>query len=131
MADNYLAEALIAMSFAVVPIAAIAGVVLIQRFRTQERLSAIEKGVPLPASRRPSRSPSEVAANFRVTGIVFAAIGLGLLIFFTSLSRTLPPEDNFPRGVIAVSAIPLLLGFGFLIESRLRRKEAKSVSAVQ
>jgi hypothetical protein len=47
-------------------------------------------------------------------------VGLGLLVLFASLAETMP---RFPKGVIAVSAIPLFIGLGFLIEYRLRRLE--------
>jgi hypothetical protein len=115
----------IAIGFALVPIAVMVAGVMVQRYRTKERLSAIEKGVPLPSrSSRPALSPWEAAANFRVAGIVCVAIGLGLLILFTSLAATVVSATKpFPKGIIAISAIPLLLGFGFLIEYRMRRKE--------
>ncbi len=115
--------------FATIAIAMMFAGVLVQRYRTQERLRAIEKGVPLPS--RPVRSPGELAANLRLAGIIFIAIGLGLLVLFTSLAATVPPERSFPRGVIAVSVIPLLLGLGFLIESRIRRKEADARGPIQ
>jgi hypothetical protein len=130
MNENYLAEALIAGSVVLVPVSAIFAGVLVQRYRTQERLSAIEKGVPLPSrSSRPPLTPWERAANFRLAGIICVAIGLGLLILFTSLAATVPPDRPFPKGIIAVSGIPLLLGFGFLIEYRMRRKEAEARSS--
>lgn len=108
-----------------IPVAMMIAGVAIQWFRTQERLRLIEKGVPIaelpPAW--PSRRPLnhwELAANFRVAGIINVAVGLGLLILFTTLAETLP---QFPKGVIAVSAIPFLVGMGLLLEYRLRRKE--------
>jgi len=113
--------------WAIVPIAMMIAGVVIQWFRTQERLRLIEKGVPiadLPSAWPPSRG--EQTANFRVAGIVCVAVGLGLLVLFTALAETLPPERPFPKGVIATSAIPLFLGLGFLIEYRLRRKELEA-----
>lgn len=112
--------------WAIVPIAMMIAGVVIQWFRTQERLRLIEKGVPIAdlPSAWPSRpSSGEQTANFRVAGIVCVAVGLGLLVLFATLAETLPPERPFPKGVIATSAIPLFLGLGFLLEYRIRRKE--------
>jgi len=55
-----------------------------------------------------------------LAGIICVAVGLGLSVLFASLAETVP---QFPKGVIAISAIPFLLGLGFLLEYRLRRKE--------
>jgi len=118
-------ELLMGVIWAIVPVAAIIAGVAIQWLRTQERLRLIEKGVPYaelppiwPARRRPS--PEDLTANFRVAGIICTAVGLGLLLLFTALAETVP---QFAKGVIAVSAIPFLLGLGFLLEYRTRRKE--------
>jgi hypothetical protein len=111
-----------------IPVAMMFAGVVIQWFRTQERLRLIEKGVPIselpPAwpSRR-ALNPWEFAANFRLAGIINVAVGLGLLILFTTLAETLP---QFPKGVIAVSTIPFLVGLGLLLEYRLRRKEIEA-----
>jgi Domain of unknown function (DUF6249) len=116
-----------AIVFGLVPISIMITVVLVQRFRTQERLRAIEKGEPLPSEPAPRLlSQEERTAGFRVAGIVCVAVGLGLLVLFTSLAETLPPEQNFPKGVIAVSAVPFFLGLGFLLEYRMRRKEMEA-----
>jgi hypothetical protein len=125
MQAQRVSEVWVFVVWGIVPIAMMIAGVAIQWFRTQERLRLIEKGVPIaelppvwPSRRRPS--PAEQAAGFRVGGIVLVAIGLGLLIMFTALADTLP---QFPKGVIAVSAIPFLLGLGLLLEYRTRRKE--------
>src|SRR5580693_4431658 len=118
-------EVMMSLIWLIFPVAVIVAVVFMQWFRTQERLRLIEKGVPIaelppvwPSRRRPS--PAEQTAGFRVAGIVLVAIGLGLSILFTALADTLP---QFPKGVIAVSAIPFLLGLGLLLKYRTRRKE--------
>jgi hypothetical protein len=116
-------ELLIVMSFWVIlPIAMAAAGVMVQRFRSQERLRAIEKGVPLPPAwpSRPPLSLEESTAFFRLAGIICVAVGLGLLVLFTGLAKT---EPGFHRGVIGAAAIPLFLGLGFLVEYRLRSKK--------
>jgi hypothetical protein len=125
MKDPTTQEVLLSVIALIIPVAAIAAGVAITWFRTQERLRLIEKGVPLaelppmfPSRRRPS--PEEITTNFRVVGIVCTGVGLGLLVLFTALAETLPA---FPKGVIAVSAVPLFIGLGFLIEYRIRRSD--------
>src|SRR5271165_5650103 len=123
MKDNVLAWALIS-AWALVPIASIAAGVIVQRLKTKERLLAIEKGIPLPPrSSRPPLTPWAFAANFRLAGIICIAVGLGLLTLFTALALSLP---EFPKGVIAVSAIPFFIGLGLLAEYRIRRKELQA-----
>ena len=112
-------EVLVSAEWAVVTMAAIFAGVVVQRFKTQERLRAIERGVPLPPE--PERRPlsmEEQAANYRVAGIICVALGLGLLVLFASLSITLP---RFPKGVNGAAAIPFFIGVGLLIEYRMRR----------
>jgi hypothetical protein len=115
-------ETMITLTFTIFPVAMMIAVVMVQRFRTQERLRLIEKGIPLPPGlhERSPLSPEERLANFRVAGIVCVAVGLGLLVLFIALSETIP---EFPKGVIAASAVPFFIGVGFLIEYRMRRTE--------
>jgi hypothetical protein len=127
MSSASFAEMLIALSWVIFPVAMTIAAVMVQRFKTQERLRAIEKGLPLPpVPSRPALNPWEFAANFRLAGIICIAVGLGLLVLFTALAETIvtvPPARPFPKGVIGVSAIPFLVGLGLLIEYRMRRKE--------
>jgi hypothetical protein len=93
---------------------------LIQKLKSEERLRAIEKGVPIPAEPTRVSDPWRLARALRLGGMVQIAIGLGLLVLFASLAATLP---EFPKGVIAVSAIPVLIGVALLIEHRVRMRE--------
>ena len=122
-----LVELLLATTWVIIPVAAIIAGVLVQRFKTQERLRLIERGIPLPPEPllrgpwdRRDLSPSETAAHFRLAGTICIAVGVGLFGLFTTLAET---EPAFPRGVIAVAGIPFCLGAGFLIEYRTRRRE--------
>ncbi len=121
MRDIGYPEVMISVIWAIVPIAFMFGGVMVQRLRTQERLRAIEKGVPLPPEHSwKALSQTEQTANFRVGGIICVAAGLGLLVLFSSLAATLP---QFPKGVIGASAIPFFIGLGLLFEYRMRRRE--------
>ena len=116
------AVVMISVIWAIIPLAGMFAGVIIQWFRTKERLRAIEKGVPLPALPA-SRiiTPEERTANMRVGGIISVALSFGLFVLFAGLAFTIP---TFPNGVVAVPAIPFFVGVGFLIEYRLRRKES-------
>lgn len=113
------------MAFVIFPMVMTIAGVMVQRFRSQERLRAIEKGLPLPQvwPSPSSLTPEERTANLRVAGIICVAVGLGLFVLFTALAETVPA---FPRGVAAVSAIPFLVGLGLLLEYRMRRKESSA-----
>jgi hypothetical protein len=116
------AVVMISVIWAIIPLAGMFAGVIVQWFRTKERLRAIEKGVPLPALPAPRIiSPEERTANMRVGGIISIALSFGLFVLFAGLAFTTP---RFPNGVVAVPAIPFFVGVGFLIEYRLRRKES-------
>ena len=120
-------EVLVSMVWAIVPIAAMFAGVMIQRFKTQERLRCIEKGIPLPPwPQRPVLSLEDRLAILRMVGILCIAVSLGLFILFAALAATIP---QFAKGVMAVPAIPFFIGAGFLLEYRIRRKEAQTAAA--
>ena len=121
-------ELLLAAVILGVPLVAFAAGVIVQWFRTMERLRAIEKGVPLdqlPSVRRSPRvlSPAEQAANVRLGGLICIATGVGLLVLFAALATTIP---QFPAGVVAVAAVPFCVGVALLMEYRVRRRESEA-----
>jgi hypothetical protein len=105
-----------------IPIAGMATGVMMQWFKTRERLRLIEKGLPLPPDpqHRHVDDPWEDAANFRVGGLITIAVGVGLLVLFPALAATVPA---FPKGVTAVAAIPILVGAALYHEYRVRIRE--------
>jgi hypothetical protein len=105
-----------------IPIVGMITGMVMQHFKTQVRLRLIEKGLPLPPEHESEHmdDPWDDAANFRVGGLVLVAIGLGLLVLLGALAVSLP---QFPKGVIAVSAIPFLIGVALLYEYRVRARE--------
>jgi Domain of unknown function (DUF6249) len=115
-------EFVVVAIFVVIPIMAMATGILLARFKTQERLRAIEKGVPLPPELAHAADRWDRAAGFRVAGMITMAAGLGLLILFGALAATVP---GFAKGVIAIAAIPILIGAALLIEHRVRVRELK------
>jgi protein-S-isoprenylcysteine O-methyltransferase Ste14 len=116
-------EALLASVWVIIPLVGIVVGFLVKRLQSEERLRLIEKGLPLPPAR--VHDPRRSATGFRLAGIISVAVGLGLLVLFVSLATTLPASAEFPKGVIAVAAIPFLVGLGLLFEYRLRVRELK------
>jgi hypothetical protein len=115
---NSEAEVFISLTWAIITLAAIFAAVMAQRYKTQERLRAIEKGVTLPPALWRIPSPEEQRAHYRVAGIICVALGLGLLVLFAGIAMS---EPHFKKGAVGVAAIPLCLGMGFLLEYRIRQ----------
>lgn len=111
---------LVAAIFVLIPLGGMLTGVVMNWLKTKERMLAIEKGVPLPPEPHEVKDPWEDAANFRVGGLVTAAVGLGLLVLFPALALTVP---RFPIGVTAIAAIPILVGAALLYEYRVRSRE--------
>jgi hypothetical protein len=105
--------------FAVIPLGGMTVGVVMHWLKTKERMLAIEKGVALPPEREHVNDPWKLAESLRLGGLILVAIGLGLLVLLVSLSMSLP---EFPKGVIAASAIPTLIGVALLIEHRVRSR---------
>ena len=98
-----------------------------RKLRSQERLAAIEKGIPLPDLaedisacdyRRPPSDPAQRVARLRTGGIVCSALGLGLVLFFVMLAHVLDVRPILAGA--AAGLIPLAIGVGLLIDARLQ-----------
>ena len=86
---------------------------LLDKMAHEERLAAIEKGVPVPV--QPLPPPRQ--KNYVMRGMVWMAIGLGLLAIAWS-------EADFPLGV---GAIFVLIGLAILIAHLLTTRRRKEV----
>lgn len=102
-----------------IPITAIIVGYFMRRLQSQERLKAIEKGVPIPMA--PAADPVERAARTRKNGIILVAAGLGWG-FFMIVTAVISQQKG---AVIAMAfgAIPILIGLGLVYEYRLRSRE--------
>jgi peptidoglycan/LPS O-acetylase OafA/YrhL len=106
--------------FAGIPITAIVVSYFMRKLQSQERLRAIEKGVPLPEI--PASQPDlwQRTADLRLAGLILVAVGLGLVALFVGLWWSVP---EFPFGVSFTATIPFLIGVALLYESATRRRE--------
>lgn len=118
MNAQVLGEAIAATGLVAVPVVALLVVYLIRRLQSQERIKAIEKGVPIPFE---LLDPRERAARTRRWGIALVAGGLGIVIF--SLVVVWAERDRDALSAGAFGAIPILIGLGLLYDYRLRSKE--------
>lgn len=125
----------------IIPVAACAmvlGIVVVanianyhtRKLRSEERLAAIAKGIPLPpeseedhavalASAYISNSPNR-ARGLRTGGIVLVSIGVGLILFSFALTWILQEHDVL--AVAAAGLIPLAIGAGLLVDYALRNR---------
>jgi Domain of unknown function (DUF6249) len=100
----------------IIPVGALIVVYLIRHLQMQERIRAIEKGMPVSAI---VGDAWERAARTRRWGIVLLAGGLGMIPFFGVIST----NDRGGFVGIALSAVPIFIGLGLLYEYRLRAGE--------
>jgi hypothetical protein len=103
-----------------IPITAIIVSYFTRKLQSEERLRAIEKGVPLPEIPASQPDPWQRAADLRLAGLILVAVGLGLVPLFVGLWWSVP---EFPFAVTFTATIPFLIGVALLYEYRTRRKE--------
>lgn len=101
----------------------------------QERLAAIAAGVPIPPTPeelaiihgRPSQDQKRRRANIRTAGIVLLGVAFGLILFFIALAAVLQERDVLCGA--AVGLIPLGIGVGFLVDTRIQTRELEEATA--
>jgi Domain of unknown function (DUF6249) len=89
----------------------------VRKLRTEERLAAMQRGVPVPME--PDLTE---AAHSRRAGILLIAGAVGYMLAFTIVARIEP--DALVAG--AFGAIPFTLGLGYLLDSTLIRRDART-----
>jgi len=87
----------------------------VRKLRTEERLAAMQRGIPVPME--PDLSQ---AAHSRRAGILLIAGAVGFMLTFTIIARIEPDAQM----IAAFGAIPFALGLGYLLDSTLVRREA-------
>jgi hypothetical protein len=105
----------------------------VRKLESQERIAAMEKGLPLPQSVPESVEPAEPVrhnprrrgAYLRTGGIVCVSTGIGLMAFFGALAVVLQVR-NVLSGC-AIGLIPLVIGIGLLIDAGLQSREEPPV----
>jgi hypothetical protein len=106
-----------------------------REIESQERLAAIAAGVPIPPTPeelailhgKPSQDLAKRRANIRLSGIVLLGVAVGLILFFIALAAVLQ-QRNVLCGA-AVGLIPLGIGVGFLVDTRIQTREIEENAA--
>jgi hypothetical protein len=89
----------------------------VRKLRTEERLAAMQRGVTIPME--PDLTE---AAHSRRAGILLIAGAVGYMLTFTIIARVEPDA----LVAAAFGAIPFTLGLGYLLDSTLIRREART-----
>jgi hypothetical protein len=89
----------------------------VRKLRTEERLAAMQRGVTVPME--PDLTE---AAHSRRAGILLIADAVGYMLTFTIIARVEPDALI----AAAFGAIPFTLGLGYLLDSTLIRREART-----
>ena len=110
------------MGHDMVPILAILGVfvylILKTYFRYKLRMSALEKGLPLP------EDPKNHQGDLRKSALVLIALGLGYAIaIHTTLSYVSDADTPAPIAISIWGVVPILIGAGLWIYWRMVNKE--------
>jgi hypothetical protein len=101
-----------------------------RRIKSEERMAMLARGVPLAEIEKmlgagdekpPVKDPLRSLGNARRTGIVLVSVGVGLTLFFITLSYILQERDVLAGA--AVGIIPLAVGIGFFIDYNLQKRE--------
>ncbi len=97
-----------------IPIAAMYTFYNVRKLRTDERLAAIARGVNVPM--QPELTE---AGRSRRSGILLVAGSLGYMITFALIARM----DSDAWIAAAFGIIPLTVGLGFFLDSKLIRRD--------
>ena len=89
----------------------------VRKLRTEERLAAMQRGVTVPME--PDLTE---AAHSRRAGILLIAGAVGYMMAFTIITRVEPDALI----ATAFGAIPFTLGLGYLLDSTLIRRDART-----
>ena len=101
-----------------------------RRIKSEERIAMISRGVPLVEienmlgagdEKPPVKDPMRSLGNARRTGIVLVSVGVGLTLFFITLSYIVQERDVLAGAAIGI--IPLAIGIGFFIDYHLQKRE--------
>jgi tetrahydromethanopterin S-methyltransferase subunit E len=101
-----------------------------RRNKADQRMAMIARGVPIAEiekllgagdDEKRVRDPLRSLGNARRTGIVLTSIGVGLILFFVTLTIILQERDVLSGA--AVGIIPLAIGIGFFIDYNLQKRE--------
>jgi hypothetical protein len=118
-------------AFAVAIVAIVAGIwsdAYNKRVRADQRMAMLARGMSIEdiekvfgkGSEAP-KDPLRSLSIARRTGIILVSTGIGLILFFLTLSGILHEHDVLAGA--AVGLIPLAIGIGFFVDYNLQKRE--------
>jgi Flp pilus assembly protein TadB len=122
-------------AFAVAIVAIVAGIwsdAHNKRIKADQRMAMIARGMSLAEIEqflgkpgedmlRPPKDPLRSLGNARRAGIVLVSSGLGLMLFFITLTVIVQTREVLSGA--AVGLIPLAIGIGFFVDYHLQKRE--------
>ena len=110
---------LVAVTMALgIPMAAMYTFYRVRKLRTDERMSALARGVEVPMQPELSQ-----VAQSRRSGILLTAGAVGFMITFAIIGRMV---DHEAWAASAFGAIPLALGVGYFLDAFLVRRDLRA-----
>lgn len=95
----------------------------------QERLVALEKGVPVPELPEGFFNAKDKGVknshSYLIRGLVWLAIGIGAALFFGGIGAAIPEHDGPGMALAGMGAVPGLVGVAYLIFYSIAGKKMK------
>jgi hypothetical protein len=102
-----------------------------KRIRADQRMAMLARGMSIDdiervlgqvrEEERPPKDPLRSLSNARRTGIVLVSSGIGLIVFFITLTIIVRERDVLAGA--AAGLIPLAIGIGFFVDYNLQKRE--------
>jgi hypothetical protein len=102
-----------------------------QRLRAEQRMAMVARGMSAEdidkllgksnADVKPPKDPLQSLANTRRTAIILLSSGIGLALFFLTLTLVLHEKEILSGA--AIGLIPIAIGVGFLIDYKLQKRD--------
>jgi len=102
-----------------IPLAGLYTYYRVRKLRTEERLAALARGVPIPMEPEVNQ-----AYRSRRHGILLVAGAIGYILAFGIIARISNEPDTWVAA--ALGFIPLAVGIGYFIDATLVRREIHS-----
>ena len=98
-----------------------------QKLKAEQRMAMVARGMAaedihkLLGAAGDGKDPLQSAAGTRKAGIVLISSGVGLLLFFLTLTIVLNDKEVLSGS--AIGLIPIAIGVGFLIDYKLQKRD--------
>ena len=102
-----------------------------RRNKADQRMAMLARGLPIAEierllgpgedEKKTPKDPIRSLGNARRAGIVLVSIGIGLILFFITLTEILHVREVLSGA--AAGLIPLVIGIGFFIDYNLQKRE--------